>query len=98
MFFLGLDVRVQKVVVNDLKDDTFYALIWVERNGEHHFHRFAPERRAGPGLARRLPHLRGRRSPEKLEDFQRHLRKIHQRRTPQVARKSSDEDLGRYKM
>src|SRR3984885_9475891 len=32
--FLGLDVRVQKVVVNDLKDDTFYALIWVERNGE----------------------------------------------------------------
>ena len=32
--FLGLDVRVQKVVVNDLKDDTFYALIWVERIGE----------------------------------------------------------------
>src|SRR6266404_3643285 len=28
--FLGLDVRVQKVVVNDLKDDTFYALIFVE--------------------------------------------------------------------
>jgi uncharacterized protein len=22
------------VVVNDLKDDTFYALIWVERDGE----------------------------------------------------------------
>src|SRR3979490_2736987 len=32
--FLGLDVRVQKVVVNDLKDDTFFALIWVERTGE----------------------------------------------------------------
>ena len=31
---LGLDVRVQKVVVNDLKDDTFYALIWVEREGQ----------------------------------------------------------------
>ena len=31
---LGLDVRVQKVVVNDLKDDTFYALIWVERDGQ----------------------------------------------------------------
>jgi len=27
---LGLEVRVQKIVVNDLKDDTFYALIWVE--------------------------------------------------------------------
>ncbi len=25
---------MQKVVVNDLKDDTFYALIWVERDGQ----------------------------------------------------------------
>jgi bifunctional DNase/RNase len=31
---LGLDVRVQKVVVSELKDDTFYALIWVERGGQ----------------------------------------------------------------
>jgi bifunctional DNase/RNase len=31
---LGLDVRVEKIVVNELKDDTFYALIWVERDGE----------------------------------------------------------------
>jgi uncharacterized protein len=32
--FLGLDVVVQKIVVNDLRDDTFFALIWVERDGE----------------------------------------------------------------
>src|SRR3989337_1008556 len=31
---LGLKVNVQKVVVNDLREDTFYALIWVERDGE----------------------------------------------------------------
>ncbi len=31
---LGLSVHVQKVVVNDLKDDTFFALIWVEREGK----------------------------------------------------------------
>src|SRR5437763_15999641 len=31
---LGLEVRVQKIVVNDLKDDTLYALIWVERDGQ----------------------------------------------------------------
>jgi bifunctional DNase/RNase len=31
---LGLEVRVDKIVVSDLKDDTFYALIWVERDGE----------------------------------------------------------------
>ena len=27
-------MRVQKIVVSELKDDTFYALIWVERDGE----------------------------------------------------------------
>jgi len=27
-------VLVHKIVVNDLKDDTFYALIWVERDGQ----------------------------------------------------------------
>ena len=32
--FLGLDARVDKIVVSDLKDDTFYALIWVEREGQ----------------------------------------------------------------
>src|SRR2546427_8575459 len=31
---VGLEVRVQKIVVNDSKDDTFYALIWVERDGQ----------------------------------------------------------------
>ena len=30
----GLDTGVRKVVVSDLKDDTFYAVIWLERNGE----------------------------------------------------------------
>lgn len=31
---LGLNTGVRKVVVNELKDDTFYALIWLERDGE----------------------------------------------------------------
>jgi uncharacterized protein len=31
---LGLEVRVQKIIVSELKDDTFYALIYVERDGE----------------------------------------------------------------
>lgn len=29
----GLDARVHKVVVTELKDDTFYAVIWMERDG-----------------------------------------------------------------
>ncbi len=31
---LGLDTRVSKVVVSDLRDDTFYAVIWLERDGQ----------------------------------------------------------------
>ncbi|MBY0506337.1 MAG: bifunctional nuclease family protein [Bryobacteraceae bacterium] len=30
----GLDVTVQKVVVNELRDDTFYALIWMDKGGQ----------------------------------------------------------------
>ncbi len=31
---LGLNFSVNKVVVSELKDDTFYALIWLEHKGE----------------------------------------------------------------
>jgi uncharacterized protein len=31
---VGLDAGIQKVVVNELKDETFFAVIWVQRNGE----------------------------------------------------------------
>lgn len=30
----GLNARVSKVVVSELKDDTFYAVIWMEQEGE----------------------------------------------------------------
>jgi bifunctional DNase/RNase len=31
---LGLNTGLRKVVVCDLKDDTFYAVIWLDRDGE----------------------------------------------------------------
>ena len=30
----GLDALVHKVVVTELKEDTFYAVIWLEREGQ----------------------------------------------------------------
>src|SRR6201988_3750388 len=30
----GLETGVKKVVVSDLKEDTFYSVIWLERTGE----------------------------------------------------------------
>ncbi|MGH9360249.1 MAG: bifunctional nuclease family protein [Terriglobia bacterium] len=32
---LGLETHVNKVVVNDLRDDTFFAVIWLERDGQN---------------------------------------------------------------
>jgi len=31
---IGLDTQVHKVVVNELRDDTFFAVIWMERDGK----------------------------------------------------------------
>src|SRR5579862_5178893 len=31
---LGLNAALRKVVVSELKDDTFYAVIWLDREGE----------------------------------------------------------------
>jgi bifunctional DNase/RNase len=31
---LGLEARVHRVVVNELRDDTFYAVIWLEKDGQ----------------------------------------------------------------
>jgi bifunctional DNase/RNase len=31
---LGLGTGIRKVVVSELKDDTFYAVIWLDRNGD----------------------------------------------------------------
>jgi bifunctional DNase/RNase len=30
----GLNAEVQRIVVTELRDDTFYAVIWMEQNGE----------------------------------------------------------------
>jgi bifunctional DNase/RNase len=32
---IGLDAQVQKVVVNDLRDDTFFAVIWLMKEGQN---------------------------------------------------------------
>jgi uncharacterized protein len=34
LLLMGLDTGVRKVVVNDLRDDTFFAVIWLERDGK----------------------------------------------------------------
>ena len=95
---VGLDACVRKVVVTNIKDDTFYAVIWLERNGTL----VSIDSRPSDALALALridcpifvedEVLKCSKSKEngqdrlKDEDLRRLLENI------------SDEDLGRYKM
>jgi uncharacterized protein len=94
---LGLDVRVQKVVVNELREDTFFALIWVERNGEM----MSIDSRPSDALALALRVD----CPIFVEDEVLKNSKVStvmsERNTEEMRKwleSLSDEDLGRYKM
>ncbi len=94
----GLNVQVRKVVVSDLRDDTFYALIWVERDGEQ----MSIDSRPSDALALALRVD----CPIFVEDQVLRSSKssdaITEKSTNEELRKwlenLSDEDLGRYKM
>src|SRR5712691_11514227 len=94
----GLNVHVQKVVVNDLREDTFYAVIWVERDGE----RMSIDSRPSPALALALRVD----CPIFVEDIVLKSSKsssaVAEKNTSEQLRNwlenLSDEDLGRYKM
>jgi len=95
---LGLEVRVQKIVVNDLKDDTFYALIWVEREGQM----MTIDSRPSDALALAL--RMAARSSWMNQSSRTPKYRAHspERNTNEQLRTwldgLSDEDLGRYKM
>src|ERR1700685_1054589 len=96
--FMGLNVVVQKVVVNELRDDTFYALIWVERNGE----RMSIDSRPSDALALALRVDCPIFVEETVLQSSNIFSALSERSTGEELRKGleglSDDDLGRYKM
>jgi bifunctional DNase/RNase len=72
----GLNVAVHKVVVSDLKDDTFYALIWMERDGQM----MSMDARPRPPLG--LPHICRRGRHQEFQVGKRHGRTQFQRGAP----------------
>jgi hypothetical protein len=95
---LGLSVQVHKVVVNELRDDTFFALIWMEKDGQM----MSVDSRPSDALALALRLD----CPIFVEDDVLKSSKISsalaEKTTNEELRKwlegLSDEDLGRYKM
>ncbi len=82
---VGLETMVRKVVVTELRDDTFFAVIWLEREGQIDQHRLAAVGRAGSRAAHGLPHLCRGRSAEEQQAGQFHERTSVGRRVAQMA-------------
>ena len=95
---LGLNVRVQKVVVNDLRDQTFYALIWIERDGRI----MSIDSRPSDALALALRVDCPIFVEEEVLKSSREPSPINENTTTEELRRwlenLPDEDLGRYKM
>lgn len=95
---VGLESQVRKVVVTELRDDTFFAVIWVERDGRI----ISIDSRPSDALALALRVD----CPIFVEDDVLKSSKVSanssERLTPDELRKMledlNDEDLGRYKM
>ena len=98
VLLMGLDTSIQKVVVNELKEDTFYALIWLERNGEL----ISVDSRPSDALALALRHdcpifvddsvLQSSRNSATVSE------KVNNEELRKWLENLNDEDLGRYKM
>lgn len=96
--FLGFDARVDKIVVSDLKDDTFYALIWFERDGQMMSMDSRPSDALALALRMDCPIF----VDEQVLKNSKVSTALTERNTNEQLRNwlegLSDEDLGRYKM
>ena len=95
---LGLNVAVKKVVVTELRDDTFFATVWLERNGTA----IAVDSRPSDALALALRTD----APIFVEDEVLKSSKVASTVSEKVGNEElrrwlenlGDEDLGKYKM
>jgi bifunctional DNase/RNase len=94
----GLDTSIKKVVVSELKDDTFYALIWLERNGEL----ISVDSRPSDALALALRHDCPIYVEDRVLQTSKNSTTVSEKVNNEELRKwlenLNDEDMGRYKM
>jgi len=98
VLLMGLEASIKKVVVSELKDDTFYALIWVEREGQM----ISVDSRPSDALALALRHdcpiyvedrvLKSSRDSNNVSE------KVNNEELRKWLENLNEDDLGRYKM
>jgi len=98
ILLMGLEASIKKVVVSELKDDTFYALIWLEREG----HLMSVDSRPSDALALALRHDCPIFVDDKVLQTSKNSATVSEKVNDEELRKwlegLNDEDLGRYKM
>jgi bifunctional DNase/RNase len=98
VLLMGLDTSVKKVVVSELKEDTFYALIWLERAGKL----MSVDSRPSDALALALRHDCPIYVDDSVLQSSRNSATVSEKVNNEELRKwlenLNDEDLGRYKM
>jgi len=98
VLLMGLDTSIKKVVVSELKEETFFALIWLERDGQL----ISVDSRPSDALALALRHdcpiyvddgvLQSSRNSATVSE------KVNNEELRKWLENLNDEDLGRYKM
>ncbi len=98
ILLLGMEMGIRKVVVNELKDDTFYAVIWLDKGGEL----ISVDSRPSDALALALrldcpiyvddSVLKSSKTAASVSD------KVSNEEMRKWLENLNDEDLGRYKM
>jgi bifunctional DNase/RNase len=98
ILLMGLETSIRKVVVSELKDDTFYALIWLERNGNL----ISVDSRPSDALALALRHdcpiFVDDRVLQTSKNSATVSEKVNNEELKKWLENLNDEDLGRYKM
>jgi len=94
----GLNATVRKVVVSELRDDTFYAVIWMEHDGET----IAMDARPSDAIALALrwdcPIYASRVVLDNARQVGEGLQNIDGEEARRLLENLNDDDLGRYKM
>jgi bifunctional DNase/RNase len=98
VLLMGLEASIKKVVVSELKDETFYALIWLEREGRL----MSVDSRPSDALALALRHDCPIFVDDKVLQSSKNSNTVSEKVNDEELRKwlegLNDEDLGRYKM
>jgi len=94
----GLETNVRRVVVTDLRDDTFFAVIWLERGGEMYSIDARPSDALAVALRMDCPIFVDEMVLKNSKIAANPLEKISAEDLRRYLEGLNDEDLGKYKM